>query len=134
ESGQPRRWVEPRQGSWDHADWLSLLATLRGSEYWPMHPGALSVALDQVKRGYGMLRRGGESAHPPAGSDSCQGRWNQADWLALLETLRESEFWPMDPDALSGVLDQVKREVELPPLAGVWPAPAVGRVASGAIW
>jgi hypothetical protein len=37
------------------------------------------------------------------------GQWNHADWLDLLERLRHTDFWPMEPDAIGRVLERLKR-------------------------
>jgi hypothetical protein len=42
--------------------------------------------------------------------ESHQGHWNHQDWLALLDELRRSPFWPMHPDAVGQVLEEVRRE------------------------
>jgi hypothetical protein len=55
ESGQPRAWVEARQGHWGHADWLALLEELQRSPYWPMPPDAVGLALEDARREW--LRR-----------------------------------------------------------------------------
>jgi hypothetical protein len=49
ESGQPRLWVEAHRGRWDHADWLALLKTLRGSAFWPLDPEAVGRLLEQMR-------------------------------------------------------------------------------------
>jgi len=49
-SDQPRLWVEVHRGQWDHEEWLSLLETLRKSEFWPMSPDAVGRALDELKK------------------------------------------------------------------------------------
>jgi hypothetical protein len=55
ESGQPRQWVEARQGRWDHAAWLSLLADLERSPYWPLSPDEVGKVLEEVRQEW--LRR-----------------------------------------------------------------------------
>ena len=39
-----------------------------------------------------------------------QGNWNHEDWLALLEELKKSPLWPMQPDAVGLLLEDSKRE------------------------
>jgi hypothetical protein len=39
-----------------------------------------------------------------------QGSWNRDDWLALLEALKQSTCWPMQPDAVGLALEQDKQE------------------------
>jgi hypothetical protein len=61
EAGQPDLWVEARQGSWGHADWLALLAGLRVSAYWPMDPDAVGAVLEQARLRYQDLHRDEEA-------------------------------------------------------------------------
>ncbi len=39
-----------------------------------------------------------------------KGQWDHEAWLSLLETLRSSSFWPMEPDGVGRVLEQLKIE------------------------
>jgi hypothetical protein len=55
ESGQPRLWVEARQGRWDHAAWLGLLDDLKRSAYWPLNPDEVGKVLEETKQEW--LRR-----------------------------------------------------------------------------
>jgi hypothetical protein len=50
ESGRARAWVEAHQGRWDHNDWLALLDELKRSPFWPMHPDAVGLALEEIRR------------------------------------------------------------------------------------
>ncbi|HEY7154002.1 MAG TPA: hypothetical protein VH575_08615 [Gemmataceae bacterium] len=50
ESGQARAWVETHQGRWDHNDWLALLDELKRSSFWPMHPDAVGLTLEEIQR------------------------------------------------------------------------------------
>jgi hypothetical protein len=43
-----------------------------------------------------------------------QGGWTHQDWLTLLEQLRRSDFWPMHPDELGAVLEELRAEQEEP--------------------
>jgi hypothetical protein len=36
--------------------------------------------------------------------------WNHQDWLLLLENLRNSPYWPMDPDKVGVVLEDIKQK------------------------
>jgi hypothetical protein len=56
------------------------------------------------------LRLWRESGEARAWVEARQGRWNHQDWLALLESLRRSRFWPMHPDAIGRALEDLKRE------------------------
>jgi len=50
ESGDPRKWVDHRNGQWTHEDWEALLSTLEGGEYWPMDPGEIGVLLEKLRK------------------------------------------------------------------------------------
>jgi len=56
------------------------------------------------------LRRWRESGEARAWVEARQGKWGHQDWLALLESLRRSRFWPMSPDAIGLALEEIKRE------------------------
>ncbi len=110
ESGQPLLWIEWHRGRWDHDDWLALLDSLRESEFWPLDPGAVGVVLDGLRVRWHNLRRWLASGEPRRWVAEHQGKWDHAGWLALLEDLRQSEFWPLDPDAVGLALERFKSE------------------------
>jgi hypothetical protein len=56
------------------------------------------------------LRRWRESGQVRTWVEARQGRWDHDDWLALLEELKRSPFWPMPPDAVGLLLEDEKRE------------------------
>lgn len=56
------------------------------------------------------LRRWRESGQARAWVEARQGYWNHDDWLALLEGLKRSPFWPMNADAVGLLLEESKRE------------------------
>ena len=56
------------------------------------------------------LRRWKESGQARAWVEGRQGRWGHADWLALLDELKRSPYWPMQPDAVGMTLEELKRE------------------------
>jgi hypothetical protein len=56
------------------------------------------------------LRRWRESGQARLWVERHQGRWNHEDWLALLEELKRSAFWPMQGDSVGLVLEEIKRE------------------------
>jgi hypothetical protein len=58
-SGQPKRWVEERNGQWDHKEWYSLLESLQKSEFWPMDPKDVGTVLEQLKAEFSEKRKGG---------------------------------------------------------------------------
>jgi hypothetical protein len=37
--------------------------------------------------------------------------WNHDDWLSLLEALKKSDYWPMNPDDVGTVLEEQKRSL-----------------------
>lgn len=56
------------------------------------------------------VRRWRESGQARAWVDAHDGCWDHAAWLALLEELRRSPFWPMPPDAVGLALEEARRE------------------------
>lgn len=56
------------------------------------------------------LRRWRESGQARLWVERHQGYWNHNDWLALLEELKRSPFWPMNSDSVGLVLEESKRE------------------------
>jgi hypothetical protein len=56
ESGQPWLWVEEHNGQWNHEEWLSLLKTLKDSDFWPMEPDAIGTVLEETKRDWALSR------------------------------------------------------------------------------
>jgi hypothetical protein len=109
-SGQPLRWVEAHSGTWDHRDWLVLLANLRHTEFWPMDPDAVGAVLESLKQEKVNLRRWLASGEPRRWVEGQRGQWDHAAWLALLEKLEQSQFWPLRPDAVGRVLEDIRRE------------------------
>jgi hypothetical protein len=56
------------------------------------------------------LRRWRESGGARAWVEARQGRWDHQDWLALLESLRRSPYWPMRPEAVGLALEEIKQD------------------------
>jgi hypothetical protein len=56
------------------------------------------------------LRRWRDSGQARAWVEAHQGYWNHDDWVALVEDLRQSPYWPMQPDAIGLVLEDEKRQ------------------------
>lgn len=54
------------------------------------------------------LRRWKESGQARSWVEAHNGQWNHQEWLALLETLQRSPYWPMHPDEVGRVLEEVK--------------------------
>ena len=71
----------------------------------PSGPAAPTVPTEEEN-----LRRWRESGEARAWVEARQGKWNHQDWLALLESLRRSRFWPMNPDAVGLALEEIRRE------------------------
>jgi len=110
QSGQPRQWVESRCGAWEHHDWLILLANLRHSEFWPLDPDAVGAVLERIKAERLNLRRWQESEQGRRWVEACQATWDHGDWLRLLDELRDSAFWPLDPEAVGRLLEVYRLE------------------------
>jgi len=56
------------------------------------------------------LARWRDSGQPRLWIKDHKGRWNDQDWLSLLDALKQSEFWPMEPDAVGAVLEDLKMD------------------------
>jgi hypothetical protein len=63
-----------------------------------------------VNREADNLRRWRESGAARTWVEARKGSWNHEDWLTLLEELKRSSFWPMQPDAVGLILEDAKRE------------------------
>jgi hypothetical protein len=109
ESGEARRWVEARHGRWTPADWQALLGALRHSEFWPLDPGAAEELLRTLAAEWHNLCRWRDSGGARRWVEARQALWGHADWQALLGALRHSEFWPLDPGAVGGLLREARR-------------------------
>src|SRR5262249_43660291 len=107
ESGAPKAWCAAHQGRWSHAEWLKLLSGLWWSEYWPMDPAAVRGILEELAKPWN-LQRWRQSGQPWQWIASNRGIWNHDDWLTLLDELRGSEFWPLDPAAVGAVLEELR--------------------------
>ena len=57
------------------------------------------------------LKRWQESGKARAWVAAHGGQWNHADWLSLLDELKRSPFWPMQPDKVGMVLEKVRGEL-----------------------
>jgi hypothetical protein len=55
------------------------------------------------------LRRWQESGQARAWVEAHHGLWGHDDWLALLDELKRSPFWPMQPEEIGLVLEDQKR-------------------------
>jgi hypothetical protein len=56
------------------------------------------------------LNRWKASGQPKAWVVAHHGQWNHDDWLALLDELRRSPYWPMKPDEIGRVLEETRRQ------------------------
>ncbi len=71
--------------------------------------GALGAATDGASQVQAQnLRRWEQSGYPRKWVDDHHGEWNHSDWLDLLEKLKYSNFWPMEPDEIGRVLEEQK--------------------------
>jgi hypothetical protein len=109
-SGHPRRWIEVRRGNWDESAWQSLLTALRTSEYWPLDASSVNRVLECHQREWWNLERWRESGLARRWVEVHDGRWNHDDWLELLASLRATGYWPVDPDAVGGLLEETRTE------------------------
>ncbi len=74
---------------------------------------ALAEALarcEQELREVENLARWQASGRPRAWVEARRGNWDHAAWLGLLDDLRRSPFWPMQPDSVGAVLEEYKSE------------------------
>jgi hypothetical protein len=110
ESGEARAWVAAREARWGEADWLTLLEGLKRSVYWPLNPAEAARALEGLKREWWNLRRWRASGLARRWVDAHWAEWGDVERRALLEELRQSGFWPVDPAGLDAVLEEVRRE------------------------
>jgi hypothetical protein len=104
-TGRLRRWVEDREGRWDHAAWLELLGELRRSHYWPLDPDAVGEALEELKAAWGNLSRWLAEGGARRWVARRRGKWDHDDWLALLAELRRQGVGPFEPDSLGQALE-----------------------------
>jgi hypothetical protein len=112
DSGGPRRWVEARQGQWDHGDWTALLEELGRSGYGPLDPGQVGQALEEARVRRNNLGRWRAAGGPRRWVEGRQGEWGHADWLDLLGQLRGSDFWPLDEDEVGLALEEARTHYE----------------------
>ncbi len=104
-SEEADRWVAACRGVWHHQDWLTLLITLRRSEFWPLDFEAVGLELEQARLRCASLRRWQESGELCRWVGAHQGQWHHHDWMLLLEGLRQSSFWPLNQAALGQLLE-----------------------------
>src|SRR6266545_2971323 len=109
-SGQPRAWVESHGGHWEHSDWLTLLANLRHSEFWPLEAAEVGALLEKLRRERFNLHRLDQSGLLGRWVEARRGQWNDTDCLALLEYLRDTGFWPIQSEVVRRVLEGATRE------------------------
>jgi hypothetical protein len=109
QSAQPGAWVEAREGHWDRDDRPALRQFLQQSGFWPLDLEAAEAVLHRRTAEWWNLRRWQESGQPELWVEARQGRWGHRDWLILLEGLRQSAYWPVDPDSVGAVLEQARQ-------------------------
>ena len=108
ESGAASRWVAAHAGLWDHQDWIVLLAHLGGIVPGNVEPEAVGLVLEALKAQWLNLSRWQASEEADRWVAACQGVWHHQDWLTLLITLRRSEFWPLNFEAVGLELEQAR--------------------------
>ena len=104
-TGEPRRWVDDRQGRWEAGDRRALAESLHRSAYWPVSPAAVDGLLERFRQEWWNLRRWRQSGLARRWLEAHRGGRSRHDWLALLETLRRSDFWPMEEAAIRRVVE-----------------------------
>ena len=57
------------------------------------------------------LARWERSGYPRKWAEDHGGQWTDKDWIELLDKLKHTDFWPMEPDAIGRVLEEQKRSV-----------------------
>jgi hypothetical protein len=60
-TGEPERWVRKRWGEWDESDWLSLVKSLKRSEFWVMEEGEVRRTLEVEKKKWQCEQAGGHN-------------------------------------------------------------------------
>jgi hypothetical protein len=56
------------------------------------------------------LKRWSESGHAEQWVDTHAGQWSYSDWVAYLDELKASPFWPMSPDDIGARLESVAKQ------------------------
>jgi hypothetical protein len=113
DTGAAAHWVAMHQGNWNHNDWEVLREGLQKSEFWPLDARALGEALEGLKPQWSNLRRWQYSGEARRWVETRQGQWDDNDWLALLGTLKQSDFWPLDADQVGLALEAARRRYHL---------------------
>ncbi len=54
------------------------------------------------------LRRWRESGQARSWVEAHKSGWDHQDWISLLETLQRSPYWPMQPEEVGRVLEELK--------------------------
>lgn len=92
--------VHCHNGCWILADWDDSVS----SRLSPARRFAVDVASVDP------LRKWKESGEPLKWVEDHKGQWNHQDWLGLLAAMKNSQYWPMEPDSVGAVLEEIKRE------------------------
>ena len=108
ESGAASRWVAAHAGLWRHQDWLVLLTHLGGIVPGNVEPEAVGLVLEALKVQWLNLSRWQASGEADRWVAAHQGVWHHQDWLTLLSTLRRTEFWPVNFEAVGLELEQAR--------------------------
>jgi hypothetical protein len=62
------------------------------------------------------LLRWEQSGFPQKWVEDHHGQWTHSDWLDLLEKLKRTEYWPMDPDSIGRVIEEKRKCIAQPAL------------------
>jgi len=73
-------------------------------------PAARADKQEPVRSEAENLKRWRESGQARAWVEAHHGQWDHQDWLSLLDSLKHSGFWPVHPDAVGTVLDEIRHE------------------------
>lgn len=110
-TGAALRWVEDRQGHWDHGQWLTFLARVKEDGFGDLPAHLVGLALEEAKRDYWNLRRWEESGEPYRWVEARRGRWSHADWERLLASLERSPF-AASAEAVAAALERARQRYE----------------------
>jgi hypothetical protein len=110
DSGQAQRWVEEHRGQWNHQDWLDLLHSLRSSCCRALDEAAVGKILEQLKVEWWGLHRWRASGLAWRWTAERHGQWNDDDRRELLESLRDSCFWPLNLQVVQRVLEELRTD------------------------
>ena len=126
-SGQPQAWIAAHGGTWGDAELRTLVDALWQTEFWPLDVRAVQSLLEELDRAQARLHRWDETDHAADWMAAHRDGWDHAEWLGLLEELRDSEYWPLPLDNLAALLHERRKREE--PAIMRMPAPIMRRAA-----